>query len=97
MSSPPDFEPRPKTIGPLKIESYIEGTAIADWEPAPGDTASLRLGEVRLFVRIKSGDRQQYTAEVLSFHPWESDPPEGLRVGDIVAFSYEQAFGFGRF
>jgi hypothetical protein len=96
MSEPVEFDLRPKTIGPLKMESFVQGNMVADWEPSVGDTASLRCGPVLIFVKIAKASERRYVGEIVGFERWHEESFKELKQGHSVEFNYDNAFGFGR-
>jgi hypothetical protein len=96
MSSPIEFDVRPASSGPIRFETHAPGRQITEWEPAAGDTASLHLEGVTIFVRITDAKDRKYTAEIVGFERHDNETFKGLKPGDVVNFSYSQAFGFGR-
>lgn len=91
-----EFELRPSTIGPVRMEMSTPGSRLIEWESSLGDTTSLHLEGVTILARITSAISRQYTAEILGFEQWNEEHFKGMKPGDTVHFSYAQAFGFCR-
>jgi hypothetical protein len=67
------FAKRRGGVGPIFVGSYRPGDRIEQWEPNPGNVATLRLNDVEVIVRITSVSGRKYTGKVIGFENLDSN------------------------
>ena len=90
------FKHRPAAAGIFFVASYGFGDEIEQWEPEPGNTATLHTGDITVTVQITEAVGRKYKGSVIGFERWNEYEYEGVKPEDVVEFSYEHVFGCSR-
>lgn len=69
------------------------GSIDSPWEPEPGDTATLRSGEVTIQAKIVEAKERSYRGIVIGFEDYDDFEYEGVKPDDEIEFRYEHLVG----
>jgi hypothetical protein len=90
------FAIRQSGAGPIFVGSYEFNDPIEQWEPESGNVVTLYRAGVCIQARILTASTRSYTGEVIGFDNDVGDGCEDTKIGDVVAFTFDNIFGCSR-
>lgn len=87
------LDSRSSTAGPVGGGNYTPGTSMPS-EPVVGNMVVLHSGSVSVLARITEAEGRSYTGEVTGFEHHDGLALDGVKIGDVIPFAFDNLFSF---